>query len=127
MSRPACPAAMVLAAVLLAGCGSLTPAAGTPAAELRSNWRAGPDDAVPALEPALADAASRHAWAVFFTDARLRQTVGLALDGNRSLRATSRIVEAARLPEVRATAAATLQSGTGAAADSTRVSLGFSA
>lgn len=63
--------------------------------------------------------------------------MGLALDGNRSLRAslaaaeraraTSRIVEAARLPEVRATAAATLQSGTGAAADSTRVSLGFSA
>lgn len=140
-SRTALPfsrtASLALTALLLAGCGSLTPPAGTPAADLRSSLRVAPDAAVPALEPALADAASQHAWAAFFTDPRLRQTVGLALGGNRSLRASlaaverarasNRVVEAARLPEIRANAGASVQGGAAAGADNYSVSLGFSA
>lgn len=127
---------LALAASLLAlgGCGSLTPPAGSPQAALPQDFRA---EGAAALEPGLADAASRHAWAGFFSDERLRQVVGLALEGNRSLRAglaaveraraSNRIVQAAQLPELRATAGAQLQSGAAAGADSYSVGLGFTA
>lgn len=124
-----------LAALLaLAGCGSLTPPAGSPQAALPQDFRA---EAPASLEPGLADAASRHAWAGFFSDERLRAVVGLALEGNRSLRAglaaveraraSNRIVQAAQLPELRATAGASLQAGGAAGADSYSVGLGFTA
>lgn len=136
--RPTRPQARTLALaasmLALAGCGSLTPPAGTPQAALPQDFRA---QNVAGLEPGLADAASRHAWAGFFSDERLRQVVGLALEGNRSLRAglaaveraraSNRIVQAAQLPELRATGGAQVQAGAAAGADSYSVGLGFTA
>lgn len=134
-ARPLARAGMLASALALAGCASLVPPAGEPAAGLRPDFRPAADTRAP--EPVLADRLSQHAWAGFFTDTRLRQVVGLALAENRSLRASlaaverarasNRIVNAARLPEVRATAGATLQDGGAAGADSTSLAVGFTA
>ncbi|MCK7493502.1 MAG: TolC family protein [Comamonadaceae bacterium] len=80
------------AALALAGCGSLVPPAERPSAPLRESFRVGAETG----EPALADGAAAHDWDTFFVDERLRQVVGLALAGNRSLRAGVAAVERAR-------------------------------
>ena len=84
--------ALTALALALAGCGSLVPPAGAPQAPLRDNFRA---DAVTAETP-LADAVAATEWDGFFADERLRRVVGLALAGNRSLRASVAAVERSR-------------------------------
>lgn len=123
--------ALVLASCVLAGCGSLVPPATTPAAPLRDSFRIG------AAEPALAGPAAASEWDGFFADERLRRVVGLALSENRSLRAGMASVEraralygisqAARLPDVQATASAGRQRDAGRTDSSYSVSLGLAA
>lgn len=118
-------------ALALSGCGSLVPPVGSAQAPLRENFRA---DSVLAQSP-LADAAAASEWDGFFTDDRLRRVVGLALAGNRSLRASVAVVERVRaqygiteanpFPDLRATATLTRQGGEAATgSNSTSVSLG---
>jgi NodT family efflux transporter outer membrane factor (OMF) lipoprotein len=136
--QPAVRAAGALAVALaLAGCGSLAPPAGSPQAPLRDNFRVG---AVTVESPRLdADpAAIASEWDGFFTDDRLRRVVGLALAGNRSLRASVAAVERARAqygiskanrwPDLRGTASASQQgSDGGGTTRSYTASLGVSA
>jgi outer membrane protein, multidrug efflux system len=110
-----------MAAVLgLGGCTSLVPPAGTPDAALRGDFRVTASDATAQTSASTpATAAPAHEWDGFFADARLRQVVGLALAGNRSLRASAeavervralvRVSEAAVLPGIEASAGATRQ------------------
>ena len=119
---------------VLGGCASLVPPPEQPAAGLRDSFRVG------TAEPPLADPAAANEWDGFFADERLRSVVGLALAGNRSLRAGVAAVEraraqygisrAARLPEVDATASAGRQQGAGStvnASGSYSVALGLAA
>ncbi len=111
------PTALAVLALALTGCGSLVPPVDTQRARLRESFRV---ESVAAEAP-LADAGAVTEWDGFFTDDRLRRVVGLALDGNRSLRASVAavervraqygITEANRLPELRGTAAASRQGG----------------
>jgi NodT family efflux transporter outer membrane factor (OMF) lipoprotein len=128
------PIALATLVFGLVGCGSLVPPAVPPEASLRENFRA---DAVPG-EAALAEAAAVSEWDGFFADERLRRVVGLALAGNRSLRASVAAVERARaqygisegnrLPELRGTTAITRQgSDVAASSSSVSVSLGVTA
>ena len=131
------PAALAALALSLAGCGSLVPPAGSPQAPLRDNFRT---DAVAAEAP-LAGTVVAHEWDGFFADERLRRVVGLALAGNRSLRASVAAVERARAqygiteanrsPDLRGTASAGQQGSDGGGASRTTstysVSLGFAA
>ena len=127
-------AVLVMLSAGLAGCGSLVPAVGTPQAPLRDNFRT---DAVTAEVP-LAGAVTAYEWDGFFADERLRRVVGLALAGNRSLRASVAAVERARAqygvteanrwPDLRANASAGQQGSDGGGTNSTySVSLGFAA
>jgi NodT family efflux transporter outer membrane factor (OMF) lipoprotein len=84
--------ALAAAALALSACGSLAPPAGTPQAPLRENFRAEPM----ATEAPLAGSAAASEWDGFFVDERLRRVVALALDGNRSLRASVAAVERVR-------------------------------
>ena len=116
------PAAMALFALALTGCASLVPPVESPQAALRENFRA---DGATSSESVLGDAAVAVAaateWDGFFTDDRLRRVVGLALTGNRSLRASvaavervraqNGITETNRFPELRGSAAVTRQGG----------------
>ncbi len=79
---------LIAAATLLAGCGSLVPAREASTAVLRDNFR-------PVGEVKLS-ADVNTAWDGFFTEPRLRQVVGIALQQNRSLRASAAAVERAR-------------------------------
>ena len=83
--------AALAATALLAGCASLAPDYQRPAAPVAASWNAA---AVPAAagEP-LADATD---WQEFFTEPRLRQLIGLALDNNRDLRVAALNIERAR-------------------------------
>ena len=111
----------------IAGCGSLVPPAQAPSAALRDSVRTEAD-------PAATSAAAAHAWDGFFSDARLRQVVGLALDGNRSLRASLAAVERARAlygissaaawPQVGGTASASRQRSAGGAGATTGATSG---
>jgi outer membrane protein TolC len=126
-TRPGAAALLVMA-LALAGCTSLVPPAGTPEARLPGDFRA--------AAPAAADTAGAHEWDGFFADARLRQVVGLALQGNRSLRAGAeavervralvRVSEAAVLPQIDATAGASVQRSGGQTSRSHALSLGVS-
>ena len=129
------PAALAAVALSLAGCGSLAPPAGSPQAPLRDNFRT---DAV-AAEAAPGSAVVAHEWDGFFADERLRRVVGLALAGNRSLRASVAAVERARAqfgiteanrwPDLRGTASAGQQGsdGGGTTTSTYSVSLGLAA
>lgn len=134
--RPA-PRAAALAGLLggvlaLAGCGNLVPPREAPSAALPSSFRSGP-----AADAPLGDAQAAHEWAGFFADDRLRRVVGLALEGNRSLRASVAAVEraraqaglasAARLPALDGTASASRQRSGGDVSGSSGLSLGVSA
>ncbi len=123
---------MMLPVAALAACGSLVPPTEPPNAGLRDSFRVG------SAEPSMAvPATAAHEWDGFFADARLRQVVGLALAENRSLRAGLAAVEraralygisqAARLPEVEATASGGRQRTAGSTADTYGVSLGLAA
>lgn len=125
---------LMLALVLVAGCGSLVPPAEGPSAPLRESFRGQGD---PDGGPAAAGAAA-HEWDGFFTDERLRVVVGLALAESRSLRAGMAAVEraraqhgiseAARWPELRGAGAASHQrsgTGSGSTSSSYSVSLGL--
>lgn len=116
---------LVAASLLLAGCVSLAPSGEPSQPPLRPDFR---DSADPAL---LADAAT--AWDGFFADARLRQVVGLALGGNRSLRASAaavervralaQVAEADRIPDLDASASASRQRSGGVTSSSYSVGL----
>ena len=111
--------ALVLSAMGLAGCGSLVPKADAPQATLRDSFRT---DTV-ATDVPLSSTAQASEWDGFFADERLRGVVGLALTGNRSLRASVAAVdraralygisEAARWPELEGSATATRQRNVG--------------
>ncbi len=121
------------AALLLAGCGSLVPPAEAPQAGLRDQFRVASDSVE--TDPALLPAA--HEWDGFFADERLRQVVGIALENNRSLRASAAAVERVRalysvsesalLPPVDGSASATRQRSGGSTSSSYSVSLGITA
>lgn len=138
--RPLRSALAALAALgalgALSGCATPPPTAATPGladVPLRSSFG-------PLADPAPGEvvlATASHEWDGFFTDARLRQVVGLALAGNRSLRAGLAAVdraraqygisEAASLPELRASASAGVQRSAGATSRGLSVSLGLAA
>ena len=121
---------VLLLALVAAGCGSLVPPAEAPSAPLRDNFRVSADPA----DRAVAEPAAAHEWDGFFADERLRGVVGLALAGNRSLRADVAAVErvraqygitaAARWPELEGTGAASRQRSGGVTSSSYSVSLG---
>ena len=132
--KPVALAALAALALGLVGCGSLVPPVGSAQAPLRDNFRT---DAVSAEAP-LAGAVTAHEWDGFFVDERLRRVVGLALAGNRSLRASVAAVERARAqygiseanrwPDLRGTASAGQQGSDGGGTNSTyTVSLGVTA
>ncbi len=92
--------ALALAAVLAAsGCATLVPATPAPQAGIPAQWP------IPATTAGAADAAGADAptvvaadigWRDFFTDPRLDEVIGLALDNNRDLRVAILNVERAR-------------------------------
>jgi multidrug efflux system outer membrane protein len=145
--KPAARAVLALAlTAAITGCGSLVPPVGSPQAPLRESFRVGVDRRAGAedvadggvAETALAEAAVASEWDGFFTDPRLRRVVGLALAGNRSLRASLAAVERARAqygiteskrwPELGGTAAAVRQGGDAASGgNSYSVNLGVAA
>jgi NodT family efflux transporter outer membrane factor (OMF) lipoprotein len=114
----------------LAGCGSLVPPNEAPSAALRDSFR-------PTAEPMLAGGAAAHEWDGFFADERLRSVVGLALEGNRSLRAGMAAVERARAqygiqqarrwPEVGAAMTAGQQRSGGSSSGNYSASIGLAA
>jgi NodT family efflux transporter outer membrane factor (OMF) lipoprotein len=74
---------------LLAACASMAPEYQQPAPPVSGVW---PRDAVTAGTPAAADID----WQSFFQDARLRELIALALQGNRDLRVAVLSIEQAR-------------------------------
>ncbi|MBX3601170.1 MAG: efflux transporter outer membrane subunit [Rubrivivax sp.] len=91
MARPSLLAgSSIAAAVVLAGC-ALAPAYERPAAPVAPQW---PLDA--ATAPAAGTPAPALPWADFFTDARQRALITLALEHNRDLRIATLNVEQAR-------------------------------
>ena len=106
----------LFATVGLAGCVNLAPDYQRPAAPVPATWI---DQGSPTGDAATVDAASAHAlaWDRFIADERLRAVVALALRNNRDLRvamldverarALYRVQDAARLPAVQGSAAAT--------------------
>lgn len=109
---------LALACLLLAGCGSLVPATEKIAPPLRADFR-------PTVTASATPASVAHEWDGFFADSRLREVVGIALQQNRSLRASAaavervraqyRITEADRVPDINAGASATRQRAAGGA------------
>ncbi|PIM50902.1 hypothetical protein CS062_22535, partial [Roseateles chitinivorans] len=114
----------------LSACGSLVPPTDIPRPPLREDFRpaaasasaassAGASTAASTEATTGASTAASHEWRGFFADARLDEVVGLALDQNRSLRASAAAVErvraqyrvtaADRLPEIGLGASATRQ------------------
>ncbi|MEO5935300.1 MAG: AdeC/AdeK/OprM family multidrug efflux complex outer membrane factor [Duganella sp.] len=83
------------ALALLAGC-SLAPVYQRPAAPVGQAWPAG--DAYKGVPPAAADAkpVSEIQWREYFSDARLRKVIELALTNNRDLRVSALNIERAR-------------------------------
>ncbi len=88
---PRLPAAALLGACLLTACGSMAPAYERPAAPV-------PDRFPLAASAAPADvaAAADMPWQTFFTDARLRRLIDIALQHNRDLRVAVLNIEQAR-------------------------------
>ncbi|NRF67305.1 efflux transporter outer membrane subunit [Aquincola sp. S2] len=103
---------LLVTALVLAGCTSLAPDYQRPAAPVPAAW----PGASAAADGALAEPL---AWQQFFTDARLRTLIGLALQHNRDLgvaalnieraRALHRIERADRLPSFDAGLSSSLQ------------------
>jgi NodT family efflux transporter outer membrane factor (OMF) lipoprotein len=81
--------ATLAATALLAACSSMAPAYHRPAAPVAATW---PLAATTEGTQAVADIA----WQSFFPDPRLRELIGLALQGNRDLRVAVLAIEQAR-------------------------------
>lgn len=82
-----------VAALLLTGCGALTPVYERPPAPVATQFPGAPTTAG---EGPLAIAAPDLAWQDFFQDARLRQLIQIALENNRDLRVAVLNLEQAR-------------------------------
>lgn len=80
----------VLLTTLLTGCFSLAPDYERPVAPVAQTW-----EHVPAV-PEGTQAADEMPWRTFFTEIRLQQVIGMALDNNRDLRVTVLNIEKAR-------------------------------
>jgi NodT family efflux transporter outer membrane factor (OMF) lipoprotein len=116
----------------LTGCGSLTPARDADTLSLRENFRLDAPLSSPMASGAV-EAVS--AWDAFFTEPRLRQVVGIALQQNRSLRASAAAVErvraqaaitqADRVPDLDASGSAARQRAGGSTTTSYAMSLGL--
>ena len=119
--------AAVVAMLALSACGSLVPATDVPRPPLREDFRPQAVAAAASAAPggtSIAAQPASHEWRGFFADARLDEVVALALDQNRSLRASAAAVErvraqyrvtaAERLPEIGVGASATRQRTLGA-------------
>jgi multidrug efflux system outer membrane protein len=83
-----------LMAALLSAC-SLAPVYERPAAPMAADWPAGPSYKQLTAQPD-AQAAGDIVWRDFFSDARLRKVVALALANNRDLRVSALNIERAR-------------------------------
>ncbi len=83
----------VLAAMSLAGCGSLVPTYERPVAPVAAQFPGAASG--PAADGQLAIAAPDLAWQDFFQDARLKQLIQIALDNNRDLRVAALNLEQA--------------------------------
>ncbi|MFL6658814.1 MAG: efflux transporter outer membrane subunit [Massilia sp.] len=81
-------AAPLALAMALGGCTSLAPNYQRPAAPVAASF---PDTSASASQ-----AAAQLAWEQFFTDARLKQLIGMALTNNRDLRVAIANIEQAR-------------------------------
>ncbi|MGE4239247.1 efflux transporter outer membrane subunit [Ramlibacter sp.] len=124
------PLSAVLAASVLAGCGSMIPAYERPAAPVPQAFPYNPD--------APAATTAELGWRAFFADERLRTLVDTALRNNRDLRIAVLNIEQARaqydirradrLPTVGVTASGSrVPTASGNTATSYSVGLGFSA
>ena len=81
--------ALLAAAALLGACSSMAPVHQRPAAPVAAGW---PHDATTQGTVAAADIE----WQTFFPDPRLRELIGIALQGNRDLRLAVLAIEQAR-------------------------------
>lgn len=89
----------VATAALLSACGTLAPDYQRPAAPVAASWpavAASGAEAQGSGTPAQAASAAELGWHDFFTDARLRQVIELALNHNRDLRVAALNVEKAQ-------------------------------
>ena len=108
---------LLSAALLVAGCASLAPPYERPAAPVDASFPGVETAAAPAQGAAAADIS----WHAFFSDPRLKQLIGIALENNRDLRAAGLAIEQARalyrveradqLPTVNAIASGVRQPG----------------
>ncbi|MDQ0390288.1 efflux transporter outer membrane subunit [Labrys monachus] len=110
--------AAAIAAVPLAGCQTLAPDYVRPAMASAAAWPTGPSYArLPGRTPPAA--AADIGWADFFTDARLRKLIAIALENNRDLRVAALDIAKARatfqaqnaqlLPTINLSGSATLE------------------
>ncbi len=83
---------LLSAALLLAGCASMAPTYERPAAPVDATFP-GIDAAA---SPAQGAAAADISWHAFFSDPRLKQLIGIALENNRDLRVAGLAIEQAR-------------------------------
>jgi len=84
----------LIVAALLGGC-SLMPNYERPAAPVSAAWPSGPSYQPEKMDTS-AQPVANIAWRDFFTDARLRQLIALALANNRDLRVSALNIERAR-------------------------------
>ena len=80
----------------LAGCMSLAPSYQRPAAPVAASFPALPSEAGVAAPAASSTPAAEIAWQEFFSDARLKRLIELALQNNRDLRIAALNIEQAR-------------------------------
>lgn len=85
----------ILAAIQLAGCGTLAPTYSQPDAPVPLAWPEGP-----AYQSGLSSSAevmvAEMGWREFFSDPNLKELIGLALENNRDLRQAALNIERAR-------------------------------
>ncbi|MBP6902837.1 MAG: efflux transporter outer membrane subunit [Burkholderiaceae bacterium] len=93
MNRPLTRLSVVALAALLSACASLAPSQGTPAAAIPTQF--GQSVAGSVASSTTVDAA-QIAWQDFVQEPRLRDTIALALQNNRSLRQAVLAIEQAR-------------------------------
>jgi multidrug efflux system outer membrane protein len=86
---------IILAMVLLAGCGVMIPEYKRPAAPIPSEWPSGPAYKEAAASEGL-QATAGTGWRDFYADGRLQKVIELALIHNRDLRIASLNIERAR-------------------------------
>jgi multidrug efflux system outer membrane protein len=90
MKQKTAALSLLLAALALNGCATMAPKYSRPAAPVTTSWPSGPAYAQTAKD---APAASDLAWNDFFTDAKLKQVIDLALKNNRNLRVAALTID----------------------------------